>query len=153
MRSKILLIGYGNPGRLDDGLGPACARRLSALDLPGVTIDANYQLNVEDATAVAEHDIVIFADAAVGGKEPFGLYELRPAREWSFTTHSVEPATVLAMAHEMFSSSTRGYALGIRGYEFNEFGERISPPAQANLEAAVAFLAQAIRADALAAAA
>ena len=60
---KILLIGYGNPGRLDDGLGPAFAKAVEALHTPGVTVEANYQLAVEDAHAVAQHEIVVFADA------------------------------------------------------------------------------------------
>ena len=48
---KVLLIGYGNPGRLDDGLGPALAAAVEKLAIPGVTVDADYQLNVEDAAA------------------------------------------------------------------------------------------------------
>ena len=30
------LIGYGNPGRCDDGLGPAFAARVAAQNLPGI---------------------------------------------------------------------------------------------------------------------
>ena len=51
--------------RLDDGLGPALADALEKLDLPGVSVDADYQLMIEDAAEVAEHDFAIFADAAV----------------------------------------------------------------------------------------
>ena len=37
---KALVIGYGNPGRLDDGLGPALAEAVEKLDLPGlITLD------------------------------------------------------------------------------------------------------------------
>ncbi len=32
---RILLIGYGNPGRGDDGLGPLLAARIEALAIPG----------------------------------------------------------------------------------------------------------------------
>jgi DNA-binding response OmpR family regulator len=48
MANRVLVIGYGNPGRLDDGLGPALAETLQRLDLPGVTVDADYQLTAED---------------------------------------------------------------------------------------------------------
>ena len=34
----MLLLGYGNPGRLDDGLGPALAAQVERLALPGVTV-------------------------------------------------------------------------------------------------------------------
>ena len=72
-RETVLLLGYGNPGRLDDGLGPALAARVEALALPGVTVQADYQLCLEDAEAAARHDVVIFADAAASGAEPFSF--------------------------------------------------------------------------------
>ena len=43
---RILVIGYGNPGRRDDGLGPALAARLEALALPGVTVESDFQLAI-----------------------------------------------------------------------------------------------------------
>lgn len=138
--TRFLLIGYGNPGRLDDGLGPRLAEQLEELDLVGVDIDADYQLTVEDAAVVAEHDVVVFADAALSGPEPFYVERVAPSSDMGFTTHGVEPPTVLGLAHEMFEGSTRGYVLGIRGYEFNEFGERLSERALANLEAAREFI-------------
>ena len=52
---RILVLGYGNPGRQDDGLGPAVAAGIDSLGWPGVsTLDA-YQLNIEDAIDVAAH--------------------------------------------------------------------------------------------------
>ena len=48
------------PGRQDDGLGPALVELLEAAALEGVALDANYQLNVEDALACSQHDSVIF---------------------------------------------------------------------------------------------
>lgn len=143
--AKVLLIGYGNPGRLDDGLGPALAAEVEELALPGVTVESNYQLNVEDAAQLAEHDVVIFADADVAGPEPFWFRRLEAKRALSYTSHSVEPDAVLGLAKDLFKAGTTGYVLGIRGYEFNEFGERLSDRAKANLEAAVAFIARTLR--------
>ncbi|MBN1142370.1 MAG: hydrogenase maturation protease [Deltaproteobacteria bacterium] len=138
--TKILLIGYGNPGRLDDGLGPALAEAVAQLNLPGLTVDSDYQLTVEDAAAVAEHDLVIFADASINGEEPFFYREIFPKGGLSFSSHSVEPEAVLAMAADLFGAATRGYALGIRGYLFDEFGERLSERARGNLASALDFL-------------
>jgi hydrogenase maturation protease len=143
------LIGYGNPGRLDDGLGPAFAGAVEGMRQEGVTVDANYQLAVEDAAAIAEHDAVLFADAAVEGPEPFFLRRVKPVRALSFSSHSLEPPAVLALAREMFGATTRGYALGIRGYEFNEFGENLSKQARANLAAALEALGPALTEDGL----
>lgn len=138
--ANILLIGYGNPGRLDDGLGPALAEAVRAKMLPGVTIETNYQLNVEDAAMVAEHDVVVFADAHAACPDPFSYEKLMPRTEFAFSSHTIEPATLLAIARDVFDSPAQGYALGIRGHEFDEFGESISPQAGRNLDAAVRFI-------------
>jgi len=138
--AKVLVIGYGNPGRLDDGLGPGLADALEKLRLPGVTVQVDYQLSVEDAVVVAEHDVVVFADASVTGPEPFFFDPVEPNGRLSFSSHSVAPPAVLALAHELFDAGTEGYVLGIRGYRFDEFGESLSQRAQANLAAALQFL-------------
>jgi len=136
------LIGYGNPGRLDDGLGPALAEAVEALELPGVSVDSDYQLTVEHAHAVALHDVVVFADAAVSGREPFSFNRLEPAENAgpAFSSHGVEPDEVLGLARYLFGGQTKGYMLGIRGYQFNEFGEQLSQEAKANLAEAVRFI-------------
>lgn len=136
----ILLIGYGNPGRQDDGLGPTLANALATSDIPGLTIDSDYQLTVDDAATVAAHDVVVFMDACVCGSEPFTFGPIQPERAVSFSSHSMTPPTVLALAQELFGASTRGYVLGVRGYCFDEFSERLSPQAQMNLDAARRFL-------------
>ncbi len=143
-RPKVLLIGYGNPGRLDDGLGPALAEAVEAMNLPGVTVESNYQLTVEDAAAVAEHDVVIFADADVAAADPFYFRRITPQVGCSFTSHSVEPAALLALAAQLFDSRASGYILGIRGYRFNEFGERLSERATRNLAEALKYIRTAL---------
>ena len=143
---RLLLIGYGNPGRLDDGLGPALAAQVEKLGIPGLTVDSDYQLTVEHAADVAKCDAVIFADADVSGPEPFGFREIRPTQATpGFSSHALEPEDVLALAHTMFGARTRGFALGIRGYRFNDFGEALSDEARRNLGAAVTFVEKTIR--------
>ena len=142
----VLLIGFGNPGRLDDGLGPALARAIEKLDLPGVTVDADYQLTVENSAEAAKHRIVIFADADTGGPEPFWLKRIEPSGSGvTFSTHSIDPRAVLALARDLFGAEPEGFLLGIRGYAFNEFGEGLSEKAEANLAAAVRHLTEALR--------
>lgn len=144
-KNNILVIGYGNPGRVDDGLGPALAAELESMRLDGVDVDSDYQLTVEDAAAAAEHEVVIFADADQTGAEPFSFQAVEPKADQGFSTHGVEPPAVMAMAHELFAPGSKGYTLGIRGYEFGEFGERLSPRAKENLAAAVDFLRTLLR--------
>ncbi len=143
--SRVLVIGFGNPGRLDDGLGPALAAELEVLNLSDVTVDANYQLTVEDSDAVKDHDVVIFADASVDCREPFEFYPILPEAKTHFSSHFLAPEDVLGLAQDAFSARTRGFVLAIRGYEFNEFGERLSQQAATNLQAAKQFLVDRIQ--------
>ncbi len=147
MPNRVLVIGYGNPGRQDDGLGPACAEALQAMDLPGVTVDSDYQLTVEDAAQVAAHERAIFVDAAVQGPEPFAWQPIPPSEAASFTTHSVEPGAIVTLARDLFGWVPQAYVLAIRGYRFNEFGEGLSDQARQNLAAAIAFLRSCVQED------
>ena len=141
----MLVLAFGNPGRRDDGLGPACAAALEEFPLPGVRIDVDYQLTVEDAAAAAAHDVVVFVDADCRGDAPFSWRQIGPEASASFSSHSVSPQGVLGLARELFGAAPRAYLLGIRGYEFNEFGEGLSAAAQQNLAAALGFLVPILR--------
>ena len=138
--ARVLVLGYGNLGRLDDGLGPRLADEIAGRGLPDVTVDADYQLMIEDAAVIAEHDVVVFADADTAAPDPFEFRRIEPRRAAAFTSHSVAPDALLGLAREHFGCATVGYVLGIRGHEFNEFGERLSARAEANLSEAVEFL-------------
>jgi hydrogenase maturation protease len=153
---RILLYGYGNPGRGDDGLGPALAAALDGFGGPGVAVDANYQLTVEDAAEICAYAAVVFADAAVRGPAPFcfarvsvhsgidaGIGDSSPGR-LGWTSHSVSPAQVVGLARGLFGSNVQAYTLGIRGYEFAELEEVLSAGAKENLAAAVTFAKNAI---------
>jgi len=139
---SVLILCYGNPGRLDDGLGAAFAERIRAVAPSGVTVEIDYLLTVEHASEIAENSVVIFVDASLKGPEPFSFRRVEPLTVQSFSTHLIEPGSVLGLASELFRAKTPGFSLGIRGYEFDEFGERLSSKAETNLTAAVDFLLQ-----------
>jgi hydrogenase maturation protease len=151
---RILLYGYGNPGRGDDGLGPALVEAVAALDLPGTAVDANYQLAVEDAAEIGAYATVVFADAALDGPAPFCFSRIDDSTieraGWrvgylaGWTSHSVFPGQVVALAHQLFGSQVGAYILGIRGYDFGELNEGLSAGATANLARAIAFVREAL---------
>ncbi len=138
--NRILVIGYGNPARADDGLGPALVERLEALGIPGLTVESDYQLSIEHAAMAAEHDIVVFADADGSASEPFYLKPVGEEPPGSFTSHSVAPGGILRIARSCFDASPAGYLLGIRGEVFEPFTEGLSPAAREGLEAALEYL-------------
>jgi len=143
-RADVLVLCYGNPGRLDDGLGPALARELTGRPVPGVEVEEAWQLQVEHAERIAAFDLVVFVDADAACAEPFELRPIEPRTELSFSSHSVAPEALLALAREHFASQVRGLVLGIRGWHFDGFGERLSARARVNLAAAARFMDRAL---------
>ena len=118
--------------------------RLEALGLPGVTADANYQLNLEDALTCARHDLVIFVDAARGLRKPFTFEELKPEGSVPAMTHSLGPGAVLALAESLYGRTPAAYMLAIRGHAWS-LGEKLSARAKADLERALEFLVRFLR--------
>ncbi|MGX1495339.1 hydrogenase maturation protease [Labrenzia sp. MBR-25] len=136
----MLLIGYGNPGRGDDGLGPALSEAVAARSLPGLEVDTDYQLVAEHALAVSSHDVVIFADAEIGGEGAYSFREIAPGAPEVLGSHSLVPETVLALCETLYAASPKAFVLGISGYEYGEVKEGLSTKAAANLAEAEAFL-------------
>jgi hydrogenase maturation protease len=143
--TRVLVLGYGNPGRQDDGLGPAAIAEIESMGLPNLTAFDNYQLSIEDAADVATHDIVWFVDAARTGPSPYSVRTVSPSPTIEFTSHIMRPEAVLAIARQCYGASPQAFLLAIRGYEF-EFTEALTPAAKDNLSAALAMLTDRFRA-------
>lgn len=140
---QILVYGYGNPGREDDGLGIELVKRLenwSKLSgLKGIEFDSNYQLNIEDAGIISEKDVVIFADASNEEIDDFIFTEVSGESEVSFTTHAASPGYIVKLCTDLFGKSPRVYLMHIKGYQW-EFRESISEKAENNLQKAFDFI-------------
>ena len=139
----ILVYGYGNPGRQDDGLGVELVAQLEAWakaeQISGLVFDSNYQLNAEDALAAAESGQVVFVDAAKEGQAPFEFRLLAPKSKITFSTHAMSPESVLALAAELYDARPPAWMLAIRGYKWAP-NESPTSAALANLAAACAYL-------------
>ncbi len=137
-----LVLAYGNPLRGDDGIGFAAAEYLQEREMEGVTIDMDYQLCLEDAMTVADHDFTVFIDAAVEGEEPFTFAKVDEREDPSVFSHSLEPERVMGLANRFFGKEKgkEGYLLGIRGYDFSMFSEGLTEKAQNNLKKAMDFI-------------
>ena len=127
MTARVLLYGYGNPGRLDDGLGPALAQRLEATRPgAGITIETGYQLQIEDAALVAEHDVVVFADADTACEAPFFFRPVAATPTQAGLTHFVSPGEVVISPRSCFGASPEGYLLGVRANVMDDFREGLT---------------------------
>jgi len=136
----LLVIGYGNAGRGDDGLGPAFAERLARANLKDCFIDIDYQLTVEHALQVADAQTVLFADALIGGDTPFRFAPVQADSAADIASHSLLPEAVLALAELLYGKAPEAFVLGIQGESFGEVAEGLSDVAQANLDLAEKFI-------------
>ena len=142
---KILIYGYGNPGRQDDGIG---ARFIELVDewiakdkLTGIYTDCNYQLNVEDSALIADYDTVIFVDASVvADVEKYRLDIVEPNNATiEFTMHAVSTAYVVDLCRKIYGKTPEAYVLHVKAYEF-EFIEVLTPKAEENMKEAFEYL-------------
>jgi len=135
--TSLLVIGYGNTLRRDDGVGPRVAEAVAALQLPGVRTLVCQQLSPEHAEPISRADTVIFVDAAVDAPQEMQLRALEPGATTQLMAHAADPRTMLALAREVFGHAPAAWWLTIPAVEL-DFGEELSPSAQRHCVAAVA---------------
>ena len=132
----LLVIGYGNTLRRDDGVGPKAAEAVADLALPGVRTLACPLLTPELAEAVSRARLVIFVDAAVDAPREVQMRKLEPAGSSQIMAHAASPATLLALARDVFGHAPEGWWLTIPAEDLG-IGEALSPLAQHGFENAV----------------
>jgi hydrogenase maturation protease len=130
----LLVIGYGNPLRSDDGIGPqvvqAFAARIGQRD--DVEILALHQLTPELAEPISRAHKVVFVDASADSTPGVITYRPvtpTPAQDGSAFTHNTSPAGLLAGARDLYGSYPEGLLITIGGASF-ELGEMLSEPVQ-----------------------
>ncbi len=142
-QEKILIYGYGNPGRQDDGLGNAFIERIDQWikdqKLSNVFTDSNYQLNIEDASNISDKDVVIFVDASLEERDGFHITRVIPSPKVDFTMHAVTPNFVLNLCQEIYNKIPDAYLLHLKGYEW-EMKEELTKGARENLENALEYI-------------
>jgi hydrogenase maturation protease len=132
----LLVIGYGNTLRSDDGVGPTVAEAVAALNLPGVETLACAQLTPELADPISRAGVVIFVDAAVDGPQEVQLRELEPAGTSQIMAHAADPRTMLALARDVFGRAPEAWWLTIPVTNL-EMGEELSLVAQRGMAIAM----------------
>lgn len=145
---KILIYGYGNPGRQDDGLGAAFIAKMEQWvtenKVENIQLDTNYQLNIEDAELISAYEKVIFVDATIEDIAQFNFTKVKPSdAKVEFSMHAVSPAFVLDLCRKIFNKSPEAWLLHLKGFEW-DFKEELSADATKNLEEATVFLAKLI---------
>jgi len=139
----FLVIGYGNTLRRDDGAGIRAAEAVAALNLPGVRVVLSHQLVPELAEPISRCCGVIFVDATVDAAPDLELRPLEPIDTAQVLAHSTNPRSLLALSKQLFGSVPPAWSLAIPAHDF-DFGDSLSPEAQAGIAAAVKKIKQRI---------
>ena len=138
----ILIIGYGNSLRRDDGAGLILARMVeAALRERGLDVEriAVHQLTPDLALSVAADEVaaVVFVDTRVATAEE-GQMDLRVQSLGSETSsqslgHHVGPALVLTYARLLYDRTPPAWLLTAPGVDFDH-GEGLSEEARRALD-------------------
>lgn len=137
---RVLVLGYGNPARRDDGLGPRLAEALGLRALPGVDVESACQLHAGDAAVLAHHDVVVFVDADRSCSDPYQFGPVHASNEPRLAADALAPETLLSIAWKYLEAMPEAYLLAIRGEDFDGPGEGLSDRARRNLSAALDFV-------------
>ena len=124
----ILVIGYGNLLRGDDGIGQRAASILQEQCWQqDVTVLAREQLTPELMEPISQADLVIFIDASVNvAPGVVTHHNLTPSASSDSFTHTLNPETLLAGAQSLYGKSAEGALFSV-GVESLEMGENFSP--------------------------
>jgi hydrogenase maturation protease len=138
--NKILLIGYGNPDRQDDGVAWHILRALAVrLGLPAPEsyedefplnnqLDFAFylQLTHELAEDLAAYERVCFVDAHMGNiATEVQFAKIEGAFQHSPFTHHLTAQSLLSMCNTLYGKTPEAMLLSVRGYQF-EFERTLS---------------------------
>jgi hydrogenase maturation protease len=154
-QQRVLIIGYGNPLRGDDGIGWHAANMLAQDEWRGhVRVLARHQLTLELAVQAAEADLVVFIDACddtcandgeaaeveAGAQVRCAAVAPEPAAVGSMS-HHLSPPALLACTQALYGDCPAAvvYSVAMRA---SDYGEELSPAVQAALPALLARVRQ-----------
>jgi hydrogenase maturation protease len=133
--ARLLILGYGNPLRGDDGVGWHAVRRLleRSAELNAAVMSC-HQLTPELAEPVSRAERVIFIDARVGPTP--GAVEVSEvaAGEPGHSTfsHHLHPATLVALAQRLYGRAPEAWIITVTGESFAD-NDQLSASVQSAL--------------------
>ena len=141
---KVLVCGYGNPFRTDDGVGhllaPAVAELIASRG-GEAEVRLEHQLLPEMAEEFGKYDLLAFTDARVPGTGSGKGYDIReispdPALE-GLNIHSVGPEWILALAARIWGKVPPSLLVSVEGESF-DFGEGLTEACRRRMDGALA---------------
>lgn len=135
--SDIWIVGYGNPQRRDDGIGPCIVNRLRPIfkHLSNVHLLALHQLEPDIVDTLKTADTILFVDASVE--------MLSEGRRWTAVqpelqalpclVHQVTPSFVLWLLQCLYHRNPAAWIVSVAGIDFR-FGNGLSSAARQSTE-------------------
>jgi len=160
--SRVIIIGYGNIDRGDDGAGCAVVNLLrekwgiaplenfdTGMDDLGHEVDSVFvsQLVPEIMEILTIYEKIFFVDAHVG-EETARMHCARVMPEYTHTifTHHMTPPVLLAFLKTLYGHEPEAYLVSVRGYDF-DFKQSLSGRTQSLLNPAVNRILELLRTD------
>lgn len=139
----VLVVGYGNGLRSDDGVGRAVAERLADDPrLAGATVLSLHQLTPELAIDISRASVVVLIDAMLGGRHGevtvrrLGTADASAPTPVASFTHHLDAASLVALATGLFGGDPRVHLVTIAAATM-DVGDQLSPAVSAALPRAV----------------
>jgi hydrogenase maturation protease len=137
---RVVVIGYGNPLRGDDGVGWRVAEAVAERWGERVTVLMGQQPVPEWAAALAEADVAFFIDASLHVGDGLHVRRLRPLTDApGLGAHAFGPRDLLQLSQAVYGSAPVTYLLPLPT-ESLDFGEGLSPRTTRAAERAVRLL-------------
>jgi len=141
----LWIIGYGNPQRRDDGIGPYIVKRLQPLfeHRSDVHLLVLHQLEPDVIDTLKNAHTILFVDATVG--------ELAKGRHWveiqpeiktlPCLIHQVAPSFILGLLQCLYRQTPAAWMVSLQGDDFS-FGRGLSSGAQKRAEQVIGEIAE-----------
>ena len=151
---SILVIGYGNTLRSDDGAGCRVSDIVASWDLPYVRSLTVHQLTPELAEPISQSELAIFIDAFVGDNEQSSkrnrstpaiqVQRIAVSKQLNSVAladlgHISDPRSLLLLAQQVYGEVPVAYSLLLPAVNW-EFGEQVSAVTRKSIDQAVDFL-------------
>jgi hydrogenase maturation protease len=139
------IIGYGNPQRRDDGIGPNIVKRLQPLlgHRSDVHLLVLHQLEPDVIDSLKNAHAILFVDASVE--------KLAEGRRWDVIQpeikslpcliHQVTPPFILGLLQCLYGRNPSAWMVSVEGNDFN-FGSGLSSGAQKRSEQVIGEIAE-----------
>jgi hydrogenase maturation protease len=139
----VLVVGYGNSLRTDDGVGWHAAGLLATDPrLEGAQVLARHQLTPELAADISQASLVVLVDAATAGDPgSVSVRQIRPRPATPTTwSHHLDPETMAGLAETLYGAVPPIVLVSAAASSFAE-GDRLSDTLQRALPEVVEVVA------------